>query len=247
MASQTSSVPKHPAILLFVWVILLFAGFIFSTFLHEDGHGLGARIDGVHVSTGFNKVGDPGKFPGDPDFRASDTITVWGGLLGPMTTWFLAITFTILLYRFKGPSWGALTVGALAISNGFIRTVPMMLVLISSALGKPYLEDEIAWGIWIVVKYVHPSLATTGLDFRTLLQTYPASFLSAYILWIPPLLSLVISLACLIPAYIRVYKFWGNGLRNRVIRWLFVFIPLPVFFATIPVLNWLDRLIRINW
>ena len=139
MESQTISPLKRPAILLIIWAIMLFASFIFSVFLHEDGHGLGAKIAGVHISTGFNKVGDYGKSPDDPNFRSTGTGGAsWADVLGPVTTWVMAIVFTIWLYRFKERSWGALPIGALAVANGLIRALPMLLFLIFALQGKPY-------------------------------------------------------------------------------------------------------------
>ena len=112
------------------------------------------------------KYGDYGKSPDDPDFRTGETEnSVWGGLLGPISSWLLAIIFTVWLYRFKGPSWGALIAGALAVGNSLIRTVPMALALISALMGRPYMEDEIGWGIWYVLKFYHPELPAPLLDF----------------------------------------------------------------------------------
>jgi hypothetical protein len=173
MKTKSLSALKRPAILLILWAIILYVSIIFSIFLHEDGHGIGAKLDGIHVSTGFNKVGDYGKSPDDPDFRTGETEnSVWGGLLGPISSWLLAIIFTVWLYCFKGSSWGALIVGALAVGNSLIRTVPMALALISALMGRPYMEDEIGWGIWYVLKFYHPELAGSALGFHALLKSY---------------------------------------------------------------------------
>jgi len=248
METKSKSALKSPAILLIVWALILSASFIFSVFMHEDGHGLGAKIDGVHVSTGFNKVGDYGKSPDDPDFRTGGTKNaMWSGLLGPITTWLLAIIFTVWLYRFKVPSWGALTVGALAIVNCLIRAVPMAQFLVSALRGYPYMEDEVGWGIWTVLKFCRPDLATSTLDYHVLVKTYAPTFLTNPTFWVPPLLSLTLSLACLIPAYWRNYKLWGARFDNWRNRLLFGILPLATYFTSWPVLNWLDRLIRINW
>jgi hypothetical protein len=223
-------------------------GYYFLGFSARRRHGIGARMDGIHVSTGFNKVGDYGKSPDDPDFRTGGTEnSVWSGLLGPVSSWLLAIIFTVWLYRFKGPSLGALIVGALAVCNSLIRSLPMALALLSALIGSPYMEDEIGWGIWYVLKFYHPELASSALGFHALLKTYAFVFLASPSFWIPPLLSLVISLACLILAYRHNYKLWGDELISRVNRFLFGLLPFIVYFAAMPVLNWLDRLIRINW
>jgi hypothetical protein len=164
-----------------------------------------------------------------------------------MTTWVIAIAFTIWLYRFKRPSWGALSVGALAVANGFIRALPMLGFLIFALLGRPYIEDEVGWGVWYVLKYCRPDLAFAAAGYHALLKTYPDAFLADFSFWIPPLASLGISLACLIPAYRRLFKLWGDSFTNRANSLLFGFLPLAVYAAALPVLNWLDRLIRINW
>lgn len=248
MAAISNSAIRRPAILLTMWVLLLFVGVIFSTFLHEDGHGFGAKLDGVRISTGFMKVGNYGKSPDDPDFRTGGTENaIWSGLLGPITSWLLAITLTVWLHRFKKPSWSALTVGALAVSNALIRLVPMLLFLIAALLGRPYLEDEVAWGVWYILKFSRPELADLTLGYHAIVKTYASTLLSEPAFWIPPLLSLAISLACLILALRRIYKLWREGLYIRINPLLFGLLPLVPYFATLPVLNLLDRLIRINW
>jgi len=252
MENQSISALKRPTTLLTIWAIMLFASFIFSVFLHEDGHGIGAKIDGVHVSTGFNKVGDYGKSPDDSDFR-SDFRSVenagasWAGVLGPVTTWALAIIFTIWLYRFKEQSWSALSIGALAVANGLIRALPMLFFLLGALQGKPHMEDEVGWSVWYILKFCRPDLASSTLDYHALLKAYPTAFLADFSFWIPPLLSLAISLACLIPAYRRIYKLWGGRFTHWANRLLFGFLPIATYFLAVPVLNWLDRLIRINW
>ncbi len=248
MNIRSISILRRPSNLLIVWTILLLISFILLVFMHEDGHGLGAKIDGVHVSTGFNKVGDYGKSPSDPDFRATqNNWAFWGGVLGPVIIWVMAIVFTIWLYRMNGPSWSALIIGALAVVSGLIRALPMVSVMISALLGKPYLEDEVGWGIWYVLKYCRPELASLSLDYHTLLSAYPQVFLKDYSFWISPMISLAVSLGCLVPAYLRIYKVWRNSLNYWVYRVLFGLLPVATYIAILPVLNWLDRFIRINW
>ena len=54
---------------LFIWFFVCLLIFVFSTFLHECGHGLSSKMNGVPVSTGFNRVGNVYSFPGDANFR----------------------------------------------------------------------------------------------------------------------------------------------------------------------------------
>lgn len=82
MTIQSISRRNSLLFLIVIWTAILFVVVIASAFLHEDGHGIGARIDGIHVSTGFNKVGDYGKSPEDPDFRTTGSDqALWSGLL----------------------------------------------------------------------------------------------------------------------------------------------------------------------
>ncbi len=230
--------------LLLIWAAMLLAAFLVSAFLHEDGHGIGARIDGIHVSTGFNKVGAAGKSPQDPDFRTAMPEGFWAGLLGPIATWLLAIAFTIWLLRRRDLSTGTMVVGAMAVVNGLIRAIPMILFVTAALAGKLHLEDEVGWSLWYSLKFCHPELA--ALDPAVLLKSYPAVFLSEPLFWAAPVISLGISLACLIPAHRKLYGLWKEKLS---LAWILVFgiTPLAAYFAALPILNALDRVIRINW
>ena len=236
---------KSSVLFLCMWTIVLFAVVIASVFLHETGHGIGAKIDGIHVSTGFNRVGNPGLAPSDPDFRSGMAEGVWSGLLGPMTTWLLAIAFTIWLYRFQQPTRGALLVGAPAIVNGLARALPLLMFVNRGLRGQLWIEDEVGWGIWYVTHFLRRDLATS--DMFTLVNTQPTLLLSFPAVWIPPLISLAISLACLIPAYRRVLTLWRSRLESPIALWLLGLLPPIVYIASFPVLNVLDQLIRINW
>ena len=245
MPTPFSPTLKRLVLLFVLWAVILFVAVLLSVFLHEVGHGVGAKIDGIHVSTGFNKVGNPGRTPDDPDFRTDTAEGFWSGLLGPMTTWALAIAFTVWLYWFRKPGWGALAIGALAVVNGLVRAVPMLMFLISALGGRLHVEDEVFWGIWQVANVFRPDLASLGL--RTLAETQPGLLLSYPAVWIPPLVSLVISLACLILAYRKILKLWRAALGRWGARLFFGLLPLPVYYVATPVLNALDRMIRINW
>lgn len=228
-----------------LWIITLFVVIIVSVFLHEMGHGIGATMDGFHVSTGFNKVGMPGKTPDDPDFRTGMPQGVWSGLLGLVTTWVLAILFTIMLYRQQKPTQTSLIVGATAVANGLLRAVPMSWFLVSAMAGQLHMEDEVGWGIWYTVKTFLPDFAM--YDFTTLASTQAPALLAYPAAWIPPLFSLTLSLVCLIFAYRQIFKPEGAWLSHWGARLLLVALSLVVWFTHIPVVNALDRVIRINW
>jgi len=51
---------------LLFWAMLLSLSFLLFIFLHECAHGLGSKLEGISVSTGFNRVGDVGKRASDP-------------------------------------------------------------------------------------------------------------------------------------------------------------------------------------
>jgi len=58
------------------WAVFLFLSVLIFEFIHECGHGVGSRLEGYHVSTGFNRVGDVSKRPSDPDFRLNKMIQI---------------------------------------------------------------------------------------------------------------------------------------------------------------------------
>ena len=224
------------------WAATLFVVIVASTFVHEIGHGIGAMVDGVHVSTGFNKIGMPGKTPADQDFRTGMPDGIWLGLLGPLMTWALAIGATIVLYRLSRPTRLSFVMAALAVANGLVRAAPMAIFLITALAGSLHMEDEVAWGIWIVTNILSPGLKGVARSEipAGLLLSYPA-------VWIPPLLSLAISLCCLIFAFRRIFRLEVGRLAHWGGRALVIVLALIAEFAKLPVINALDRVIRINW
>lgn len=66
---RTDEMKKQELKKIVVWFVICLLVFIFSTFLHECGHGLANQINGVSVSTGFNRVGNAFRYPFDSDFR----------------------------------------------------------------------------------------------------------------------------------------------------------------------------------
>jgi hypothetical protein len=224
------------------WAATLFVVIVASTFVHEIGHGIGAMVDGVHVSTGFNKIGMPGKTPADPDFRTGMPDGIWLGLLGPLMTWALALGFTLALYSLKRPTKVSFVIGALAVANGLVRAVPMTSFLLCALGGVLHIEDEVAWGIWIVTNILSTSFKGVARSEipAGLLLSYPA-------VWIPPLLSLAISLCCFVFAFRRIFRLEAGRLAHWGSRALVIVLALIAEFAKLPVINALDRVIRINW
>lgn len=232
---------------LITWLLTLALGMVVFTFLHECGHGFGAQLDGIHLSTGFNQVGDFGKRPSDPDFRSNEVVS--GGLgssalLGPFTNWMLAILFTSWLWHRSKADRTTLFLGAAAVVNAWARLWQMVLVFIAALLGRVHLEDEVEWGLRAIPSLHFP------IQFNDLLQltrTQPALFLSEPRFYFWPLISLAIVLTCFVLDYLRLYELFGASMQAKVARWLFGCMPLMVTPLVFVALAWLDNLVRINW
>ncbi len=232
---------------LLIWFLLLSLSFFISTFLHECGHGFGSLIDGVRVSTGFNRVGDFGKFPFQPDFRSNHVITGKldsGGLLGPFVTWTLTIVFTALLSKRNKPDFLTIFFGSISVANSFLRIVPIFFFLVSAISGNFTLEDEVAWGL----------SRTEGVNFpmsfgafKNIALSSPKVFISNPYIYFWPIVSLLICSLCLIISYRKLVFLFKDFLSHFLYKFVFAFLPLASFPFTFAILNWLDNLIRINW
>ena len=176
---------RSPVTLLFIWAFFLIFSILLFTFLHECGHGFGAYLEGEHVSTGFNRVGDSGKKPDDPDFR-SDYIIKGKfnirGFFGPLINLMGAVLFTVILWYRKSNNKWTLFIGAGALTNSFIRIVPMLVFFINAAAGRVVLEDEVEWGLHKVEGIEFPVLFS---EFKELISLKPSLFLSESALFIP--------------------------------------------------------------
>jgi len=243
---QTKS-PRLKLVLSFfsVWAVMLLSAVLLSVFLHELAHGVGARLDRVHVSTGFNKVGNPNRTPDDPDFRTGMAESVLSSMFGPILTWVLAIAFTSLLHLFSRPRRSALVINALAQINCTLRALPVLFFLIPALIGRLHVEDEVSWGIWYVKMLLRPELAR--MDIHTLAATQSQLLLSYPAVWFPSMASLVISLACLALTYAQSFKLWSGVLSNWRTRSFFFLLPPLVWLLSYPLLDALDRVVRINW
>ncbi|MFW5992269.1 MAG: hypothetical protein ACOCQN_03665 [Halanaerobiaceae bacterium] len=205
---------------LILWFVFLLIAILISSFTHEIGHGISAYMAGQPVSTGFDKVGDAGKTPADDDFREkhSQYENPWD--LGPAVTLFLALLFTYLLFRTEDKLLLYL-VGSLAIANSFLRLIPVVRSYFFLLFtGAPALEDEIGMGIlWSQI---------TGIQA---------------IKHIPSLISIIVSIICLIFIYRGFRKKLPLLFSNRY----FTIVSLTALLVAIPVIKILDKYVRINW
>jgi hypothetical protein len=230
-----------------LWALTLFFGLIIFQFLHECGHGFGSQLDGVHVSTGFSRVGDAGKRPSDPDFRSDEIekgIISSGGLLGPFINWMLAIFFTAWLLHRKRANLITLLIGVGAVANALMRLLAMLLFIVGAFLGRVHLEDEVCWGIQGVHGIKMPMAFS---EFRMLVKTQPGLFLSEPRFYFWPLLSFSIVVFCFIIAYRRLYTIFDIQLSTKLNRWVFGLMPIVVIPPMFLLCSWLDNLLRINW
>jgi hypothetical protein len=237
---------KHIRFLV-TWGILLFVGIIGFNFLHECGHGFGAQLDGQHVSTGFNKIGDVGKRPSDPGFRSDQVvgdILSSSSILGPLVNWLLAILFAAMLLHRSKANFSTLLLGVMAVSNAINRLPSMIAFFVSAPFGKIILADEINW----VMKAVRGiSFPMKYYDFNALSTSQTRIILSEPRVYFWPSVSLLISLVCFYLAYRHLYKVFSAHLSPRITRWLYGFMPLIALVLIALPLKWLDNLIRINW
>ncbi len=230
-----------------IWFIAISFSIFVSTFLHECAHGLGSYIMGVRVSTGFNRVGDYGKFPHEPDFRSNFILhgkIELGGFSGPLITWLLAIIFTLLLIRRDKQNFLTIFIGSMSVANSFLRIVPVFFFFISAISGNFVLEDEVAWGLNRTEGVNFPM--NLG-DFKRLATYEPEIFLSNPYIYIWPFISLLICSICLVSSYKKLSSIFKDSLSHSLFKWVFGLIPLASFPLTFTLLNWLDGVIRINW
>jgi len=204
-----------------IWFLLCLFVFIASTFLHECGHGFASKLNGISVSTGFNRVGNAYKYPTDVDFRDGYDSTQ-GSLLdfGVPITLILAIGFTLLLSlrRFK-KEYIAMVVLSIAICNSMIRLIPSALCgIVPIFTGKLHMEDEIDTG-------------------KVLAERFGVGWFIA----IPVIVSFLISIICYLVCMKRSRKV-QLVITKRMIAGLWI-----AYFCSFIIENYLDNIIRINW
>jgi len=233
--------------LLVTWAVFLFLSVLIFEFFHECGHGLGSRLEGYHVSTGFNRVGDVGKRPSDPDFRLNKMIQGrfnLSDIFGPLINWIFAIIFTVIFFKQRTANRVALLLGSGAAINALMRLFPIIMFFISALLGQFVLEDEVALGLSTIRGLKFPMLYTNLKIFAT---TQPSLFLSEPKIYFWPVISLIISVACFILTYHRLKQLIRYQMISWISQWLFMIMPLLVWPITFIVTDKLDNFIRVNW
>ena len=204
---------------LIAWIALCKAAIIVSVFVHEVIHGFTAKLCGMAVSTGFNRVGDAYKFPSDPDFRknlySDDNDVNDAPDYAPQFNLALAAIFT-LLFIFM-PYTGSLlnhVILAFALGNSVIRLIPSAVALIARRN-----EDEIGQGYHFALKY----------DRK-------------FLYYVPAVISVAVSIVCLyfIRARIESLRLHWEAIPNMWWIW-------PAFVSSLVICNILDKLLRINW
>lgn len=230
------------------WILMILLCMIFFTFLHECGHGFGARLEGTHISTSFNRTGDVGKKPTDPDFYSNQFVggtTDSSSLLGPFVNWTFAVVFTVLLINGKDKSLRkTFLFGACAVSNAVLRFLPMLDFFLTAPFHHVHLEDEVEWGASSVSSIRFPMSQTA---FVNLTKLHPILFLSNPLFYFWPFVSMAISTICLVAAYRELYCQFTACLTGKILKLIFILAPIlatPVWFA---IINALDNAFRLNW
>ena len=234
--------------LLAIWAVLIFFTFITSIFLHEVAHGFGYQLEGTHVSTGFNVVGASGKKPSDVDFTVDLPIEGMstGALLGPFTTWMLAILFTGILLHRSIPNRTSLFIGAVAVANAFLRSMPLAIFFIATIFGstRGTWQDEQLLSLDAIEGI---ELPISESELRELQVSDPSMFLSDAGFYFWAIISIIITLVCFVLSYRHLFKLFGTELQSKSGRIIFGLMPLILFIPLLGVIQFLDQFIRINW
>lgn len=234
--------------LLSEWAVVIFITLIASIFIHEVAHGFGFQLEGTHVSTGFNIVGASGKKPSDADFTITLPIEGMstGVLLGPFTTWMLAILFTgILLYR-SLPNRTTLVIGGAAVANAFFRLMPLAIFFLAAILGntRGVWQDEQQLSLDAIESI---QLPISESELRELQVSDPSMFLGDAGFYFWAIVSISITLVCYVLAFRHLYKLFGARLQSKFGRIIFGLMPLILVIPLLGVIQLLDQFIRINW
>jgi hypothetical protein len=232
---------------LVAWAVFLLLGILIFQFLHECGHGFGAKLGGYQVSTGFDKVGGVGKRPSDPDFRLNKIIQGrWNpaDFLGPLINWLFAVIFTAIFLQQRTANRVALLFAAGAAINALMRLFPMLVFFVSALFGRFILEDEAALGLSAIRGLKFP---ISYLDFKTFASTHSSLLLAAAKVYFWPAISLIISTVCFVLTYRRLNQLVRQTMISRITQRIFLFMPFLAWSLEFNVLKILDDLIRLNW
>lgn len=217
------------------WAVLCLLTILLFNFLHETGHGVGAYLSGIHVSTGFNRVGNAGMRPSYPQFRVGMPNSILAGVSGPLVNLVLALLFTWLIYRQRRPS---LLLGSLAVANAFNRLFALSVVAMAMAVGRfEYANaDEVGLGRSLHRTLVGSSYIVGVLEAPALIEVW----------WVAGV-SFGISLVCYWLANRRLLQTDAVANLTPVQRIVFVAMPFLLAPFWIAALGLLDELVRINW
>ena len=213
-------------------------------FAHECAHGLGYRLDGASVSTGFNMVGSPGKVPGDAGFRAAVPVTGTpnlGTFLGPLTNWIVAGVATAAFLRWPKGRRG-LILAATAVGAALPRVLSVASFLGGAAAGRAVYQDEVEWG----ASHVRGLRLPTTLDrFETMIRSHPREILTTPAIYVWPALSILVCGSCLLIVYVHLRR---NHAAPFGRRWpAAMAVPIGAWAVVGLMFAALDRVVRINW
>jgi hypothetical protein len=211
-------------------------------FAHECAYGLGYRLDGIHVSTGLNRVGGVGKRPGDPGFRDDIPVTGTankGTFFGPLTTWVIASAATAAFVRSSKGKKGEVFAAA-AITAALQRLLPLLPFFASAPFGKVVYQDEVEWAGRHVPEFDFPM----SLDaFVAELRERPGEFLRTPMVYAWPVVSVTLCGSCLVITgrhMRRTNHVWGRARHS-------IAIPVAAWIVAAAAVEPFDRVFRINW
>jgi len=239
--------------LMITWCLCLLIAFIAIGFIHETLHGFLSWLDGRSVSTGFMTVGNPYTAPGDPDFRLGWKLPAYPypmwllASAGPTyATLLIAIIATFILMRFKKPSIGALFAGAAMVAGTIFYIIGGILIFINAVFrGVLHVEDMSIRGL-VYAMYARgedPSLLT----LENLIGMPLNGLVFSGWFWLPIVIPFGIALVCYIIGSNKIEALFTPVLGKKRLQLRMtglIFLTIAVY---IPIVLWLDRVIRINW
>ncbi len=236
--------------LMLIWCLCLLLAFLVSGFLHESAHGFFAWLDGDSVSTGFRTVGNPNTAPGDSDFRlgfrlSSRPMDLLGAAAGTLLNLLIAIIATLVLVRLKNLSRGALIAGAMVIANTIWSVLKGIFIFIGAMSGVLHPEDESLIGLVLamVSRGEDPSL----LAFEDVIYMPLNDLVFSPWFWLPVVVPFGIALTCMIIGSNKIEALFAPVLGKKRLQLRMMGLIVLTIAVYIPIVLWLDRVIRINW